>query len=358
MPGFPRAQRGKVWFRASALLLVAGVLVAASSCRVTDMRLWFPPGPPPEARRVAVLRDIEYYSGPGADDHRHRLDLFLPEGKQGFPVVLLIHGGAWMMGDNRCCGLYSSVGEFLASQGIGVVMPNHRLSPGVRHPEHVRDVARAFAWTREHIGDLGGCSDQIFLVGHSSGGHLVALLATDPKYLLAEGQHTADIQGVVAICGVYCIPSGKLDVALGGAPPKRFSLDELTPLRGAGGWGLTRHTGVPGMPLSVDVFGPAFGEDPQARADASPINHVRPGLPPFLIVSAENDLPALPGMAEEFHHALLEQGCDARLLEVKERNHNSILFRAVEPSDPVAHAIVEFVHQHCPPGQETRGDAW
>jgi hypothetical protein len=94
------------------------------------------------------------------------------------------------------------------------------------------------------------------------------------------------------------------------------------------------------------VFGPAFGDDPEERADASPVNHVRPGLPPFLILSAENDLPVLPGMAEEFHAALLDQGCDARHLTVAARNHNSILFRAVEPDDPVASALVDFVRRH------------
>ena len=103
-------------------------------CRVTDVPLWRPAGPPPAAAfQVERVRGLAYYSGPGADAHRHRLDLFLPRGKKDYPVVLLVHGGAWMLGDNRCCGLYSSVGEFLAGQGIGAVLPNYRLSPGVKH---------------------------------------------------------------------------------------------------------------------------------------------------------------------------------------------------------------------------------
>jgi acetyl esterase/lipase len=94
------------------------------------------------------------------------------------------------------------------------------------------------------------------------------------------------------------------------------------------------------------VFGPAFGNDPQVRADASPVNHVRPGLPPFLILSAEKDLPTLPQMAEEFHQALVEQGCEAEFLRVAGRNHNSIVFRAVEPEDPVARAVRDFIRSH------------
>src|SRR5262249_46346472 len=151
------------------------------------------------------IRDLAYYDGPDADPYRHRLDLFLPKGRKGFPVVVLVHGGAWIVGDNRCCGLYSSVGEFLASQGIGAVLPNYRLSPQVKHPEHIHDVARAFGWTRNHISEYGGCPDKLFLAGHSAGGHLVALLATDEKYLKAQGLRTADIKGVIAVSGVYRI---------------------------------------------------------------------------------------------------------------------------------------------------------
>src|SRR5262249_14683330 len=152
--------------------------------------------------------------------------------KKDYPVVILVHGGAWMLGDNRCCGLYSSVGEFLASQGIGAVLPNYRLSPGVKHPEHIKDLARAFAWTRNHIAEHGGNPERIFLVGHSAGGHLVALLATDEKYLNAEGCRAADIKGVVGISGVYNIPPGKLDVHLFGGSSDSMNFDKISPLRG------------------------------------------------------------------------------------------------------------------------------
>ena len=337
------------WTRGRRLLfglLVSTVVLGAPGCHMTDLSLWRPAAPPAGAFRVEQVRGVAYDRGPDAADHWHRLDLFLPVGKKDFPVVLLVHGGAWLLGDNRCCGLYSSVGEFLASQGIGAVLPNYRLSPGVKHPEHVKDVARAFAWTRDHIASYGGRPDQIFLAGHSAGGHLVSLLATDEKYLQAEGLRTADIKGVVTVSGVYHLPPGKLEVKLGGATPRAFSLDEVAPVRGAGGWGWTRRAGWPGLAVSLDVYGLAFGDDPKVRADASPLTHVRAGLPPFLIFSAENDLPTLPGMAEEFHRALLGQGVEAQWLRVQGRNHNSIFFGAVEANDPVAHAMVDFIRQH------------
>jgi len=76
------------------------------------------------------------------------------------------------------------------------------------------------------------------------------------------------------------------------------------------------------------------------------VNHVHPGLPPFLIASAEYDLPTLPEMAEEFHKALLENGCESTLVKVEKRNHSSIMFKAIEKEDPVGAAMVEFIGQH------------
>jgi acetyl esterase/lipase len=294
---------------------------------------------------VERVSAVPYYDGPEADGFRHRLDLFLPKGCSDFPVVVLVHGGFWMMGDNCCCGLYSSVGEFLARQRIGVAMPNHRLAPGVKHPEHVKDIARAVAWTRAHIGEHGGDPRQLFLAGHSSGGHLVALLATDETYLRAEGLSTADVRGVMTVSSPYRIPAGNLGVTFGGATAAAFRFEEFFPLRRpTGGW--APLASVPGIPLSLNVFGPAFGDDPQVRANASPLHHVRPGLPPFLICYAEKDFPSLAGVAEEFHAALLGHGNEAHLLRVQNRNHNSIMFRAMEERDPVARAMVEFVWRH------------
>jgi acetyl esterase/lipase len=332
----------RVFLRLSAAALAVAALWAAG-CRVTDVVLWSAARPPAiDICEVEQARAIPYYKGPEFDPVRHRLDLYYPRGRAGYPVVVLVHGGAWMLGDNRCCGLYPAVAEFLASRGVGVVLPNYRLSPGVKHPAHARDVARAVAWTRACVADYGGSPGRIFLAGHSAGGHLVSLLVTDETYLKDEGLSAADVQGVIALSGVYEIPPDDLDVALGGNSPAAFHLRQLVPVRRPGpGWPGLRN--LPGIPLSLNVFGPAFGNEPHVREQASPIRHVRPGLPPFLIFYAEDDLPTLPAMAERFGQALREQGCAARVLKVPGRNHNSILFHATRPDDPVAAAVLAFV---------------
>ena len=249
------------------------------------------------------------------------------------------------MGDKSCAGLYSAVGEFLARQGFVAVLPNYRLSPWVKHPEHVRDVARAVAWTRRDIVSYGGDPRRLVLAGHSAGGHLIALLATDDSYLRAEGVPPEDVRGVIGVSGVYRIPHGRLDVALGGTGDRAFFLDEVFPLRGATPPTPRRPFMTSGVPLSLNIFGPAFGDDPDVRAAASPIHHVRAGLPPFLLITAERDLPTLPEMAADFARALREHGNDARSVRVGGRNHNSIMFRATSGDDPVASALVEFVRE-------------
>jgi acetyl esterase/lipase len=329
-------------YRLRIFLAVALSVAASSACGAQDLVLWRPPTPPPDALSVRRVVKLAYVEGKDADRFRHRLDLYVPKGKKDFPVIVLVHGGSWIIGDNRCFGLYSSVGEFLASRGIGVVMPNYRLSPMVKHPEHTKDLARAVAWTKAHIGEYGGRADQLFLLGHSAGGHMVALLATDEQYLKAVGLRTSDIKGVISVCGVYRIPAGDYEFVLGGAGPDGLRVDAMLPIRGKSKGALFCG---PGIPMSLNLFGLAFGDDPQVRADASPLNHVKAGLPPFLLFSAEYDLPTLPAMAKEFQNALVAKGCTAELHKALERNHNSIIFQAVELDDPVAKHTVDFVQK-------------
>src|SRR5262249_49568463 len=152
------------------LIAFALVLLAARSAHAAA-------GPLPAYREVLNLR---YAPGAG---NRHTLDVFTPAGygekKAPRPVVLFVHGGTRMAGDKNFFGMYRGVGRALASGGAVAVLANYRLSPRVRHPEHVKDVACAFAWTYRNVHRYGGDPSRIFLAGHSAGAHLVSLLITD-----------------------------------------------------------------------------------------------------------------------------------------------------------------------------------
>jgi acetyl esterase/lipase len=274
--------------------------------------------PSAETFKVEQSRSLAYYEGPGAHPTRHRLDVFRPKGVTNRPVVFLVPGGAWMVGNKE---LYSDVGECLARQGVVVVLPNYRLWPTARPSEQIKDVARAFAWACKHVKDYGGNPDQIFLCGHSAGGHLVSLLTTDESYLKAEGLSAKAIKGVVSVSGVYRI----------GPFPIRLSFDSpLGPVRLETMW---------------NPFSLVFGNE-AVQKKTSPLNHVRLGLPPFLILYAQEELLPLPRMAEDFTAALKAKQCDARILKIEGRNHDSVMFWATSGDDPVIRAILGFIQKH------------
>ena len=155
------------------------------------------------------------------------------------------------------------------------------------------------------------------------------------------GCRVNDIRGVVAVSGVYHIPPTAEKYSLGGSTPGAFHWNQLLPIRSPSS--KASDSPLPGLTLKVNVYGPVFGDDPVDRAAASPVSHVRPGLPPFLILSAEHDLPTLAEMAQEFHRTLCEHECQSELYLVQKRNHNSIMFEAIAMQDPVGAAIVRFV---------------
>jgi acetyl esterase/lipase len=254
---------------------------------------------PSPTYEVATHLNVAYYLGKDADQRKHKLDLFLPKNAKNFPVLMFVHGGAWVLGDKTDFGVYAALGRMLASHGIGAVVTNYRLTPQVTHPGHIKDVARAFTWTKKNLGELGGRTKQIHLCGHSAGGHLVSLLATDASYLKAEGCSLSDIAGVFSISGVYDIPR--------------------------------------------DLFKNVFGEDDEVRKAAGALRHVHRDCPPFMIVYGEHDFPFCDVGSELFCQALKKVKVSAETLKVADRNHIDIIARITKDDDPCAKALLKFI---------------
>jgi acetyl esterase/lipase len=280
----------------------------------------------PRTSGVRVIRNVSYFQGPAADAAMHRLDLYLPEGPKDFPVLVFVHGGAWSRGDKNELGIYNALGRCFARHGIALVCPNYRLSPHVKHPEHVRDIARAFAWTFRNIARYGGCPSELFIGGHSAGGHLAALLAADETYLKAEGLTFDAIRGALPLSALFTIPTKK------DAP----------------------HMEVPGNPMlskttlpvemGFALFSVVFGDDPRVRQLASPIAHVAAHLPPFLILCGDRDLPFCDRpWAEAFYQALRAKNGIAEFYELSRRNHVSLLWNATYDTDPATQRMMSFI---------------
>jgi acetyl esterase/lipase len=278
---------------------------------------------------VKANRNITYYEVERDPDRaRHRLDVYRPRDRTKCTVLFFVHGGAWVTGSkDDVLGIYGygTIAHDLAERGLVVVLPNYRLSPGVQHPEHIKDIARAFAWTCKNIEDYGGDPEQIFVAGHSAGGHLVALLTTDTTYLKAEGRSDKDIKGVIGLSGVYRVEDLNVELKLS--------------ITGPG----TTKCSAKCHPLAT-----VFGTDQEAMKQASPIAHVRSGLPPFLLMNAGLDYCPLRTMSRDFAAALKDKECEAETKELAWRTHETLVFdilhQRAEPK--MVDAVVEFIERH------------
>lgn len=160
---------------------------------------------------IAEHPDIAYHSGPDADPERHRLNLVIPQEKIPVATLLWVPGGAWAFGSRE---REMPVARALARDGIAVAVVDHRMSAGrwmsedapatgAVHPDHVNDVARAFAWLHAHAEEYGLDKARLYVGGFSAGGHLSALLALDGRYLAAHGLSTDHIAGALPVGGAY-----------------------------------------------------------------------------------------------------------------------------------------------------------
>ncbi len=255
-------------------------------------------------RAVERTKGIRYADGARS---RHLLDVYRPAtGVEHAPVLLQIHGGAWMVGTKNTQG--RPLMNDLARAGWVCVSINYRLSPWAKYPDHLIDCKLALRWIREHIAEYGGDPDRIVVTGGSAGGHLaamVALTANDPK--LQPGFETVDTS-VVASVPVY------------GA----YDLEELFVTR----W--RRLGGRVSSFMGKLVIGESAGtpEGLAAYRAASPIHHVHPDAPPFLLVHGTLDNLVPVHQARRFAALLQDAGVDAVLVELRGAPHAFDVFHS------------------------------
>lgn len=164
-----------------------------------------------------VIRDLAYGPKPW-----QKLDIHLPrEGQaRNLPVAVFFYGGRWTTGSK---GSYRFAGDAFARHGYVAVIPDYAKYPEVRFPAFVEDGAKALAWVSSHIADYGGNPDRIFIVGHSAGAHIGALLAADPRYLDREGKdRNAVVHGFAGLAGPYALTPDAPDLEDIFGPPERY----------------------------------------------------------------------------------------------------------------------------------------
>lgn len=192
------------WSRVIAVsLLLAMSLLLVNCHRVTTFAINVP----------ASFGDFDRHVGIAyASDARARLDVYSPSGAKHRAVVIFWHGGLWVEGSRLD---YRFVGAALARAGYVAVLPDYRLYPAVRFPAFVEDGASAVRWVHDHIAEYGGDPQSIFVMGHSAGAHIAAMVALDTRYLLAKGGSPEWIRGMIGLSGPYAIEKGPSPTSVG-----------------------------------------------------------------------------------------------------------------------------------------------
>lgn len=154
------------------------------------------PSLPPGAK---ILRDLAY--GP---DPEQRMDVYVPAYVEGAPVLLMVHGGAWLFGDKAMSRMVDNKVAHWLPKGAIFISVNYRLAPKADPLAQADDVAKALAAAQSKAASWGGDPARFVLIGHSAGAHLVALLAADPSI--------ATHQGAKPWLGTVILDSGALDL--------------------------------------------------------------------------------------------------------------------------------------------------
>jgi acetyl esterase/lipase len=260
-----------------------------------------------------VHRDLAY-TEPRND--RQTLDIYAPEEGKEHPVVFWIHGGGWQTGDK------SSVQEkpqAFVNRGFVFVSTNYRLLPEVDMGTIIRDVAKSLGWVHKHIADYGGDPRRIFVMGHSAGAQLAALISIDDRYLKAEGVPFDVLKGCVPVDGdTYDVPA----------------IIETAETRRR----------VHGQPQPKLGHREKFGNDPEKHRDFSAVTHVAKGkgIPPFLILHVA-DHPDTTAQAKRLGAVLKDVGIPAKVFGAQETNHNRLNVNLGNSDDPATKELFDFV---------------
>jgi acetyl esterase/lipase len=253
---------------------------------------------------LQVHRDLPY-SEP--KDRLRTLDIYAPADGDAHPVVVWIHGGGWQTGDKA--EVHQKPQAFVG-KGFVLVSANYRLLPDATIRQMAADVAKAVRWVHDHAVEYGGDPKSIFVMGHSAGAQLAALVCTDEKYLKAEGLSLAAIKGCVPVDG------GTYDV-----PMQIANVDRRT----------------------ADVFRRKFGDE-ENRKDLSAVTHVArgKGIPPFLVLYVAGH-PRTGGQSRRLAEVLGNVGISARAYAAEGKDHRSINADFGEPDDGPTEAVFEFL---------------
>jgi acetyl esterase/lipase len=220
------------------------------------------------------------------------------------PIAVFFYGGSWRSGNRED---YAFAGAALAKSGITTVIPDYRVFPQGRFPDFEFDATHAVRWAFDHADEIGGDPDRIYLIGHSAGAHIAALLGTDRRYLASVGIAPTDLAGVIGISGPY----------------------DFLPLTD---------------PDLIEVFGEA-----RDWPASQPVNFVDGDEPPFLLLHGLDDRVVWPRNSQSLLSKLRDHKVSAELITYPLIGHFRIIAAFRYPGlAPSLRDSVDYMLSHKP----------
>jgi acetyl esterase/lipase len=264
-------------------------------------------------RGVEICRDLPYAT---VDGRSLLLDLYVPEDCNGeCPVVLYLHGGAFMVGSKA-----NNAEERLvpvARSGIAIASAEYRFSDVATYPAQVHDVKAAVRWLRANAAEHGYSPDRVGAWGASAGGYLALMLALtpgSPEHEGTLGEHLDESSSVEAITAWFAVAD--LPVADLGPPAGRV----LPPF-------------IVGSPPRPSVLARLLGVDSVAdhaelAREASPAHRAAGATAAFLLIHGDADGLVGEDQSQRMHAALTAAGADSTLLMIAGANHEDAAFHS------------------------------
>lgn len=291
------------------MIVSAGLLAAATPAMIAQS------GPHVLVAGPAVSHELHYGSAP-----RQVAQLFEREKSRHAPLIVYLHGGGWSAGTPRA-GSAGAQADHFTGAGYAYATVGYRFVPEISVEQQLADVAQGIALLRRQ---KGVDADEIVLLGHSSGGHLAALLGADPAWLDRAGVPFEALKAVVL-----------LDPA---------AID-IPPIMEAGR----------GIGTVARYYAPAFGDDPARQAALSPLRHAEaPNAAWWLMLHDVNN--PLAGMqSEQLSVALIAAGArEATVVPIKGTTHLRLNDEIGRPGDPATVEIDAFLARVFPDTQRAR----
>jgi acetyl esterase/lipase len=261
------------------------------------------------AQKVSIQKDISYTTGSDSGTAK-LLDVYYTETGAPKDVLVFVHGGSWNSGKKDT---YWWLGRNMARKGVVAVIINYSLSPDSQYEKMAADCAEALKWVSDSISKFGGNARRIYVMGHSAGGHLAALINNDPRFFKQLN-----------------IPNPIHGLILNDA----FGLDMFEYLSSAVDNAQTKS------------FLNTFSEDKAIWKTGSPMSYLKEVKNPFLILVGERTYPAIQLQSDRLYKQFQSAGKPAEFRIIPDKKHIGMISQMIFSGNVMYKYVLGFMKKY------------